>query len=88
MPEAQRHRARQHHLLDVVALADQVGHRVAVRDALHALEEQLLVDVGVLVELQDVAAVARDEVGDRRHDALLVGAGDEQHRVRVGHGEV
>ena len=32
-------------------------------------------EVGVLVRLENVAAVAEDEAGDSRDQALLVGAG-------------
>ena len=35
--EVRAHRARQHHALQVLPLADHVGHRVAVRDARHVL---------------------------------------------------
>ena len=41
--------------------------------------------IGVLLQVDDVAAVSRDERPHRRHDARLVGAGDEQDPGR-GHG--
>src|SRR5205814_10375236 len=42
-------------------------------------------DIGILVRLQDVAAIAKNEAGDSRHQALLVGTcGQECGSFRHG----
>ena len=80
--EAQRpaHREPLHHRCggggDLVA-----GQREAVELELDALEERAVGVIGVLLEVDDVAAVGGDE---RRHggdDAAAIGTGDEQHGV-------
>ena len=62
-----------------------------VGDDLDALEEQpaVLDDVDVLVGVEDVAAVAGHEVGDRGDHAQLVGARQQQDHPVVGeHGPI
>ena len=66
------------------------GMREALQLPLHALEEDPLLGVGVLVGVDDVAVVPVEEVGDSGHQPLLVGAGEEQDggdAFRVHHGE-
>ena len=53
----------------------------AVELELDALEERAVGVVGVLLEVDDVAAVRGDERRHRGDDAAAVGAGDEQHGV-------
>ena len=48
-----------------------------------ALEEDPRDGVGVLVGVEDVGAVPVEELGERRDDAALVGAGDQQRGGRV-----
>ncbi len=50
----------------------------AVEVELDALEEDGLARVGVLVGVHDVAVVPVHPVGHRRHEALLIGARQEQ----------
>ncbi len=52
------------------------GDVEALQLPLDALQEDALLLVGVLVGVDDVAAVAEEEVGDGRHQPLLVAAGD------------
>ena len=46
----------------------------------NAHEEMFLPGIHVLVQLQDVAVMLQDKVGDRMHDAALVVAMDQQDR--------
>jgi hypothetical protein len=48
-----------------------------VEPKLDSLKEDLFLVIGVLLGMNDVAAVTEDEIGYRRHDALAVGAGQE-----------
>ena len=52
----------------------------AVELELDALEEDTVVGVGVLLRVDDVAAVAEHEVGDRGDDTGLVGTREQQDR--------
>ena len=52
----------------------------AVELPLDALEEDVLLAVGVLVGVDDVAVVAVEEVGDGGDEPLLVAAGEQQDR--------
>ena len=65
--------------LDLVA-----GEVEAVEQELDPLEEHAVGAVGVLLRVDDVAAVAVHEVGDGRDDTGLVGAREQQHRGRAG----
>src|SRR5581483_8302307 len=49
---------------------------------LDAHEEPIAIGIGMLVGVQDVCAVAGDEVRDTCHQPLAVGAGDEQDSSR------
>ena len=49
----------------------------------HALQEDALLAVGVLIGVDDIPAVAMDEAGDLRDQALLIGAGKEERRRRA-----
>ncbi len=57
--------------------------REAVEPELDALEEDAFLDVGVLIGVHDVAAVAEDELRDRRHEPRLVRAREQQRRSRA-----
>ena len=57
--------------------ADAIGEQVREVEA-DALEEVAGCGVGVLVGVEDVGAVPVEDLGERRHDAAPVGAGDEQ----------
>ena len=60
---------------------DLVAREVAaVERELDPLEEHAVGAVGVLLRVDDVAAVAEHEVGDGRDDAGLVGTRQQQHR--------
>ena len=48
------------------------------RIELHPRQEEIGCRVSVLIVEQNVAAVAKDELGNGGHDAFAVGAGDEQ----------
>ena len=54
---------------------------------LHALEEDVLVGVGVLLGVDDVAVVPVEEAGHFSDDALLVRAGEQEDGGRLGHGK-
>ena len=58
------------------------GDGEAVELELDALEEGAVGVVGVLLQVDDVAAVRRDERGHGGDDAVTVATGDEQHGVR------
>ncbi len=57
----------------------------AVEQELDSLEEHTVGAVGVLLGVDDVAAVAVDEVGGGGDDARLVGTRQQQDRRRRGH---
>ena len=57
----------------------------AVEQELDPLEEHAVGAVGVLLRVDDVAAVAVHEVGDRGDDAGLVGTRQQEHRGRARH---
>ena len=57
------------------------SQREAVELELDALEERGVGVIGVLLEVDDVAAVGGDERGDGGDDAAAIGTGDEQHGV-------
>ena len=60
----------------------------AVELELHPLEEDVLVGVGVLLGVDDVAVVPVEEAGHLGDDALLVRAGEQEDGGRrSGHGQ-
>lgn len=63
-------------------------HAEARQAPLDALEEQVLPDLGVPVQLDDVAVVARHEVECGGDDALLVGTRHQKDHVGFGHAAV
>ena len=75
--DAPAHREALGRLADRVLEGEAVGVELGEVEA-HALEELPRHEVGVLVRIQDVRAVAVEELGHRRHDAAPVGAVDEQ----------
>lgn len=43
-------------------------------------EEHPRLSIDMLIEVQDIAAVGEDEIGNGGDQALLIGAGDQQNR--------
>jgi len=58
--------------------------RKAIKFKFDSLEEHLLNIIGVLLSMDDVSAVNRDEIGHRSDDSTLVRAREEEYGSR-GH---
>ena len=80
-------RRRSGHLADRLLERGAVGAQLGEVEA-DALEEDAGARVGVLVGVEDVGAVAVEQLRERRDDAALVRARDQQRggAGRIGHG--
>ena len=64
------------------------GNLESIEVKFEAGEKDAGFHVGVLVRLEDISAIAENEVGDSRDQALLIGTGNEQRGgFRHGRGE-